>query len=58
MIGVKYIPSSLDTDRYQQYSLELHLKRLKEINQKSPKLFTNKTVHKLKKNKNFNTGEE
>ena len=29
--------SSLENERYQQYSLELHQRRLKEINQKSPR---------------------
>ena len=52
----KYMTKSVENDRYQQHSLELHQKRLKEINSKSSGLFTNQTVYKILKRKNNDSG--
>ncbi|OMJ93175.1 hypothetical protein SteCoe_3866 [Stentor coeruleus] len=53
----KFLTSSIENDRYQQYSLELHQRRLKEINEKSPKV-TQGIIYKLKKRNKFSKERE
>lgn len=53
----KFLTSSIENERYLQYSLELHQRRLKEINEKSPKV-TQSTIYKLKKRSKFSQGKK